>query len=545
MRPQRNPFPGRSSAGAAGADGTGRLGGRVATALGAVALAGLLALAVVVAGGLNRPSETGWALLLLCALGLWSLWLVWRIALGDPGVPASVLHPFLGVVLVVLLVHRIGPGAGDGASGRFELLDRRDPGVLIRLMVFALLMLLAQDLLPRIRDGRWVLTGLGLLIAVGSALRLAVDDPPRAVPAVTLTGLTGVGILLGPILLPHPDPRRGGDPRLAWLTRGETVLRLAAAGLLSAAMIVSHYQAARAAVFAAAGVAAAMLLGGAFLDRHRRRLWACAAVLGAGAGVAIWRLAPQPPAWAANVTVWGTAQATGLADAGDLPGAAVVALTAGWFGLGVLLAGMLATLIWSLSAARRSAGGDQARSALWACVSAVAAAALLSAGGLAVPAAAMAAAVAWGLVPHMMAHHVGRFRGRGVLAAFLAALVVFGLAQRVSPGRWVHPGIDGPLHAAGSFLLAAVLMWQTRCRRWWHGVICAAVAAALAGAGELLQRHFSLARQAEWSDAGWDVLGAAAALGVFLLLRGLLRLEAARAPRSALAFRKYRSWDEA
>ena len=142
----------------------------------------------------------------------------------------------------------------------------------------------------------------------------------------------------------------------------------------------------------------------------------------------------------------------------------------------------------------------------------------------------------------MMAHHVGRFKGWGMTAAFLAALVVLGLETRVAGGRWLKPAVAGPVHALGTALLTAVLMWQTRSRKWWHGILCAVLAAGLTSLGELGQRYFSTVRQPHWADVAWDSVGAAAALGVFLLIRIAARIEQLFAARPRIPYEKYHTW---
>jgi len=395
--------------------------------------------------------------------------------------------------------------------------------------------------LPRIRPGRWPLTAIGVAIAAGSAWRLT-GDAVQGVPAVALSGFAGVGMLLAPALLPWPHAESAAPGRVRPLVCIEMVARMAAAAWLAAVIMVSHYQAADASVLACAAIAAAMILSGIFLRHHRLRLLAGGVVLAAAAAVGAMQLEMPPFAWIQNVRILGSPQPSQLAAAGNRSGLGVLALTAGGIGAGILLAGMLVALLWSLVRARAASPGDQARSALWAGVAAVSAAAMLAEGGLAVPAAVATAAIAWGLLPHMMAHHLGRFRGWGVTLAFLAALVVLGLETKVAGPRWFKPPADLYLHGLGAALLTAVILWRTRCRRWWQGILAAAAAATLTSLGEAGQWYLSTVRSPAWADVSADCIGAAVAFGIFLLILIAARIERAFAAKPRIDYEKYRSW---
>jgi len=514
--------------------------------LGLLTLIGLLGVVAACGAGLTQPSDRAWTGLVLAALALWGAWMFWRMSLRDPGVPASVLHPFIGVVLVILLAHLFGEGDAAPVEGRIDLMGRPNPGVFIRLMTLGFLVLLVQDMLPRLRDSRWALTVVGLLIGSGAVARLQVaGETPHGIEAVALTGLAGVGVFLAPGLLPRPIDDAHPAIRVGWLLGGGRVLRVSGAGLMIALIVVSHYRAAEAAAIALAAIGAALVLGGVFLGGPRWRLLASGAILLAGAAAAIWRMERAPWAWLDGATMLGSSQPMGLAASMGISGLGVLVLSAGWVGAGLLAAGFVAALVRSLHVARRSAAGDQARSALWACVAAVSACALFVGEGLAVPAVVVTAGLVWGLLPHMMAHRVGRFKGWGVTAAFLAALAMLGLQQRLAGMQWPHaagPHMDRYGHFAGTFLLAAVLLWQMRAKRWWHGLLCAAGAALLTGLGELAQQHLSAARQAQWRDVVWDLVGAGAALAAFLTVRAAVGIERRLGARSTVSYEKYGPW---
>jgi hypothetical protein len=280
------------------------------------------------------------------------------------------------------------------------------------------------------------------------------------------------------------------------------------------------------------------LLSGIIRPRHRLRLLLLGLSAMAAAGLAIHFKHYLAGSALASVTAWGVAQTPGGIDCAYRSGLEVIASTTGWVGLSATLTGMAAALCWSLYRSRAAAPGDQARSAVWAVAVTVSGCALLAAGGLAVPSAAVVFAVAWGMMPAMMAHHVRRLHGAVVIVAFSAALIVVGLERVCS--LWITPatGGDGLAHLVGGFMLTALLLWQLCGRRWWLAGMCGILGGGLTALGEVAQQLFST-RSAEMSDAACDFLGAALAVGLYLLVRGIMHLEARHA-QTRPDFRNYR-----
>ncbi len=189
--------------------------------------------------------------------------------------------------------------------------------------------------------------------------------------------------------------------------------------------------------------------------------------------------------------------------------------------------------------------GDQARAALWAAVAVLSGAGVLAEGGLNIPAVLVAAALAWGLMPHVLAQRAGRVHGRFVAGAFLAAVVVAGLHRRLrDPGTLLNlSGArgDAAMHLFCGLALTAVSIGPGRGRRaWWVGA-SAAVAGGVLSAGELVQRYFST-RSPQWSDVGWDLVGAGAGACGYLLVAGLRRLERLLPQPGRAGQRKYDPW---
>ena len=512
----------------------------VARGMGAGVLIGVMLLGTVAAAGLTRVSGDGWMAMIFWTMGLWSLWVLWRNARDEVDVPVHVLYPFLAAPGVILLGHLVAGGRADAGNGRIDLLANGDTSLLIRLITLGLMLLLVQDTFSRIRELRWLLTGLGATVAAGCVLQLHSGATVPGAPAVAMSGFAGVGILLAPCLLPAWPAEPSGAYLPARWEKATLAGRIAAAALLAALLIFSDHGI-PAAALATAAVGGSFLLSGAFLKHHRRTLLPAGAILSAGGAVAVVRLRSALPALNWQTTLFGANIQDGFTAHPDVAGLRMLGMSTGWVGMVLVPAGMLAALVWSLRACRSASPGDQARSALWAAVAALGGCALLTEGGLAVPAATAVAALAWGLLPHMMVHPVRRCHGRGVAFVFVGAMMLLGLQRRLAGSQGLSPN-SGPgqemMHLLAGFALTAALLWQGRCRRWWQGLTAAVLAAGLAVLAEPLQWGLSN-RQFEWRDVSWNVAGVAGALGAFLLIRWAFRIEQVLAARPAISFEKY------
>jgi VanZ family protein len=490
----------------------------------------MIALTIAAGTGAMDASAGGWIVLILCGMGLWVCWLYWRGAEGQTGIPGHVLQPFLAVPVIILLMHILAAGGVDPESGRINILAENDNGLMIRMMTLGLLVLLAQDVLSRVRRMRWLLTSVGLIVAVGAILKVSSQSPGPAVEAVSLAGLAGVGILLTPCCLPGKE------------NKVELVARVTSAALLVTLLIVSHRQAAVAAIFATCAVGGTLLLAGVFLRNHRLKLLLIGTVLGISGIVAISRLDLTAGKWISEATLLGTGGLGEVLPSASMSGMGLLVVSAGWVGFSAVVCGMLSALLWSLYVSRGASAGDQARAAIWSVVVVLSGCGLLVRGGLAAPVVIVVAAVTWGLMPHIFAHPVRRYKGWSVMVAFLAVMVVLGLESRVGRSAWVRPLLkecsDGVMHLLGVFGLTAVLLWQSRCRSWRRAIFCTAVGATVAAMGELAQK-FLAARSPQLSDVAWDIAGAAAALGVFALIFAVRQLEQFISARPKVSYEGY------
>ena len=506
-------------------------------------LVGVVGLVACTSGGLTQASEDDWTNLILGVLVLWVAWLYWRTAEADCRVPVHLLHAHLAVPILILLGHLVWEARVDSADGGFELIVAGETRTLMRLMTLGLLVLVAQDVLSRVRHLRWLLTGLGLAMAIGASLTLATSPEAPGGVAAALIGFAGVGILLTPCLVPRlgPDPyRMGRDTRLA---KAGVAARIALAALLAAWMCARSPLAAAAALTAAGGAA---LLSGVFLNHYRVRLLVGGAVLAFGGALAMYRLGVSPPRWLGTVTLLGSGHSQDLANSPTESGLRVLGSSSGYLGMAAVCLGLLGSLCRSLHACRRAAPGDQARAACWAGVAAVGAAALLGEGGLAIPGVTVAAALVFALMPHLMAHRVARVRGWLVAVVFAAMLAVLGTQHPLGKQEWLNLTRrhgDVTMHFFAAMVLTVVLFWQARPRRWWQGVLCAVGGAGLTALGELAQEYFVAGRSQESSDVAAGAGGALAALSVFLLIRAAGWVERIwRYRPTKVSFEKYQLW---
>jgi len=341
-------------------------------------------------------------------------------------------------------------------------------------------------------------------------------------------GFAGTGVMLAPSFVPSLVRPVHDVLEHKTFAHAAAISRVSLAALL--AVILAVVQPETTAV-ACAAVAGAMLLSGALLRHHRRALLGAGGILALGGLLAMYQLEVHIPQWVGRFTLLGAGEGA-LAGAQEPLGLWVLGVSTGWVGLAAVCGGMLAALIWSLRASRDAAPGCQARAALWACVVALSSTALLAGGGMSTPAVMLATATTFALMPHLVAHRVASFRGWSVAVAFTAVLLVLGLEQHFGGKMWLDLALqygDETMHLLAGMVLTVVLFWQSRSSKFWQALLCCLVAAALASLGE--------------SDVVADVGGAAAALGVFLMIRLAAWVEITVTHRpTKISYDKYRNY---
>ncbi len=484
---------------------------------------------------LMGTSNLGWIILISWTLLAWMCWLYWRGIKDDQAISGNFLLLFLLGPIIIILSHILSAGTPGRPGEGMRLLADSDSGMLIRIITLSLLIILFQDVLSRLGNLRWLLTIIGLIIASGAILELH-RCPSSMVQTTVLTGLTGAAMFLTPIYLPQSLTNRRFDKMGIDPAQIEAILRIIPATFLTSLIIFSRPGAIPAAILASAGVAATLLLAGIFLKHHRTVLILTGAILLIGAVVGAYRLgygrsvpfSVGLSSASGDLNLWGNGGVNSALPPAGMSGAGALVLSTGLVGLSTLIVGFIVAIFWSLYASRNAAPGDQLRCALWSVVSVISALSLMVSGGMALPIATVLLALTWGLMPHVMAYRVGRYKGWPVMLVLAMMLMVLGLESRLSQTSWIAPLLknssDRMMHFTAALLLTALLFWQGRCKSWSRALFWTVIGAAIASLGEPIQEYLS-ARSAQWSDIAWDIMGAGTAWLIFSLIYFTRRIE--------------------
>jgi VanZ family protein len=139
-------------------------------------------------------------------------------------------------------------------------------------------------------------------------------------------------------------------------------------------------------------------------------------------------------------------------------------------------------------------------------------------------------ALLWGVLPGVSGHPARRRSGWLLLAGVAPLMVMLAVSRRL-PLLVRALAVDDKLqHAAAGLLLTLALLWLVAGRR--RLLVAAALALSVAGAllGEGVQ--WFTTRAVEVEDLIAHLLGAAIALGLFLLVRAALWSESPDVPRA-------------
>lgn len=207
---------------------------------------------------------------------------------------------------------------------------------------------------------------------------------------------------------------------------------------------------------------------------------------------------------------------------GSDSGLALLTGMIGAVGVGWLILGMLASIVYLMISTRRGQGLSQGRSVVWTIAASLAACGLLGRGGLVIPSVTLAVAFSWGLLPSMLTRPYVKRSGVGILLAIVVMLAMLALMSRGGlPVQIVLAmgGDDHVLHAIAGFLLAMVVAWMFGAKRLWLGLVGIAAATAAGALGEWVQGATGL-RNLQLSDFIAHLFGSLAALPIYLLCMG-------------------------
>ena len=498
---------------------------------------------VVVLGSLSWwwVGYDSWAGLSGGILGVLGLWLMWRTVADNRTVPGHPLHIALVVPAVILACHFARHGLVARPRGSLALSGALDISMIFHLAVFAAGVMLTQSLFPRAARYAAVLAMCGAAMMGSSSAALAWGQGGQVTDALTLLGFAGVCVWLSLLWGLAPGGQAGGVPQV--LRRRELRLGCIGLGGMAAALFVRVSPVA--AVWAGIVVGGVLVVGALVFGRRRLVLLTIGAVLCGGGlclvcfrGYGTMTFAPAGAGW------FGGGETAFSRLSARNGGFELLFATTGWVGGLWCLTGACLCAVGLLSRARRR-GADQGRAIVWLAATALASGAMMVPGGAFVPAATLAAAFTWGMLPAMLARPpVAR---NGVIMLVPTGMFMLALVVTRSGGLvlWMAQGYgydDKVLHGIGGFVLAGVLAWLFGSRRWWVGLGVIALSALLGGAGELLQRFATTWRQADVNDWIAHALGSALAIVPYLLCVGSRMCESPEAVTDAVSATDPRSY---
>ena len=473
----------------------------------------LVGLLVVAAVAWWWPGFMNWGAMVGGLLAVWVLWMLREVAHGEYSGVGNPMQAILAILAIITTYH-VFPlvKASPGSLGRGI-----DLSVLTCLGILSLGMILCQELLTVAAKPRVPLFILGLAMMAGPVLGelMSFSQPLR--PTLTMLGFCGICVWLcaglePPIQTPRPQPMG------RWRLLGTLLPALLVAGVLTPRAPLES------AMCALLAVAVALLV----LAIRKKGLvrWLClAALILPAVAIAPW-VAKELGRYSATFGPLGLGEeALGFlptfGETGPLATAnGLVCLGAmlGWVALASLMGGFVACLIW-LTARSKIAGTMPIRMLLWPVAAALALAAMLRSGGLFVPATAAAAAVTWGMLPHMLQASMKPSRGWVVVAVAIALLGLLGMVPNVGLANWSVSSFGGShktLHALTGFLTTIMLVWLIGGRKVRWGLVAFAIAVAFGAAGELGQEFLS-PRGGDLQDFFTHCCGAMVALILYLL----------------------------
>ncbi|MHC4984597.1 MAG: hypothetical protein ACYTFO_00420 [Planctomycetota bacterium] len=491
------------------------------------------------------PGLAGWGVVITALLGVLAIWLMQHIVSGQRVLPTQAGMWALIPPAAILVGHFVNHNLIKYGGSPPRWAGALDLSMVTHLALLATAVMLCQSLLPKAAGHAGVLAACGAAMMGGAAAGILTGAAEREVmrPTLALLGLAGAGVWLSPLW----GVGRINEPPETSHPLRHPALRVAVIVVAVAACACFAYASPGAATAAAGIGAAALLIGGRVFEPHRRGLLAgglgLAIAAGVGAGTLGVGVGSLPLAQAGPVGLG--ERAFGRVSAAS-SGAEVLLWSVGWIGAISLVGGLTVAWVWSLAAAGRKRTGDAGRAIVWATTSALAVVALLSAGGLFVPATLMGVGLTWGMMPRMLGRPRRIRRGTVLLLIMAALLIAVGVARSTGLIGWAIEHVSSGtsvqvwLHVVAGFLLALMLAWLLAGRNGWWGLAGIALSLAAGGAGEMMQWMLSPSRLAEWSDWIVHAAGCGAAMVLFGLCRAARWCESADAPPSRDVFEAYR-----
>ena len=469
-----------------------------------------------------------WAGLTAAVLVVLGLWLMWRTVAMQRTVPGHPIHLVLAVPAAILACHFVHHVFLAESSAARPLAGELDLAMVFHLALAAALVMLTQSLFPQAAGHVGVFAVCGAAMMCSSLVALAWQGVTQVADALTLLGFAGVAVWLSVLWGLAPRDEVASVPQA--LRRRD--LRLGCIGVAAVTAAILARMSPVATVWAAVVVGLSLVVGAVVFARHRLVLLIAGGVLSAG-GLFLSSIYGHPLASfdVGGVGAFGAGEAVFGRLSARSSGAELLLATTGWVGACCVGVGGGLCAVALLVGARRR-GADQGRAIVWLAATMLASAAVMIRGGTFVPAATLAAAFAWGMLPPMLGRPARDRGGAVLLIPVVMLMLALGVARSGGLVMWIARAYghgDSVLHALGGFVLAAVLAWLFGWRRWWAGLTAIAVAALLGGAGELAQRVATSWRSADLGDWTAHAVGSFLAIVPYMLCIGSRMCESADA----------------
>ncbi|MCP4376283.1 MAG: hypothetical protein GY794_08935 [bacterium] len=489
------------------------------------------------------PEYSTWGALIGGLIITLLLWLCWQTVSINRTIPGHPIYLVLLIPAAILIYHLARTGLGVRTDNLRVVSGALNASLLFHMAMLALCVMLSQSLLPGAMRYGSVPRICGAVMIAGGILVGFRDDATPVRTAMSLVGYAGIPIWLAPLWRPGISiAQQGFDP-----PAHQHMMRICslAAAVLAGGLLGWNCPVA---MILASGFAGITLVAASVIfSRRSRWLLIVGAILMVGGtlggaihgGVLPGALNTSGPLLGSGEEAFGqviaqdrqVVQAISARDSG----LQILLGTIGLPGTILTVMGLVGILVMFLVCARRDHTGDKAQCVAWATASLLCMVAMLSSGGMFIPAVVLGFGLTWGLLSDAAGRAPRPRPGIALLVVLMAVTVLLGVTQSsglinwVAHAFWSDKGGDKLLHAIFGMMLSMTLAWLLGSRNLRWGLLAIALAALSGGIGEIIQLITSTGRLAEWSDWGAHATGSILAVIPYVLCVGARQCESSDA----------------
>jgi hypothetical protein len=489
------------------------------------------------------PEYSTWGALIGGLMVALLLWLCWQTVSINRTVPGHPIYLVLLIPAAILTYHLARTGLGVRTDNLRLVSGALNASLLFHVALLALCVMLSQSLLPKAMAHGGVTRICGAVMVAAGILVGFRDDAVAVRMAMSLVGYAGIPIWLAPLWRPEISiAQQGFNP-----SAHQNMMRICslAAAVLAGGLL--GWNCPVAMIFAACAAGITLVAASVIFSRRSRWLLIAGAVLMVGGtlGGAIHnRVLPKAlqvsgPLLGSGEEAFGQVitqdrqvlQAISAQDSG----LQILLGTIGLPGTILTVTGLLGILVMFLVCARRDHAGDKAQCVAWTVAALLCTMAMLSSGGMFIPAVVLAVGLSWGLLSEAAGRAPRPRPGIAVLVAMMAVTVLLGVTQSsglvtwAASAFWSDKGGDKLLHAIFGMMLSMTLAWLMGSRNLRWGLVAIVLAALSGGIGEIIQYITSTGRAAELSDWGAHAIGSILAVIPYILCVGARECESSDA----------------